>query len=608
LRRSRARYGHPNCSEICLWQSLTPFKLAGAQEVEEAFPEALKGPILRRVQFQTISRIDTLVDLIFDEYRSDYYPGEAVTVHVVTGERLTGVVRDKTRFGSKLLPDGTLSPPFSRYFVSLDNRPTEEAVVDDAHISRDRKIFTKQVLRSFIKKTVTREAWTGAPWLVKHDVAELYHIDTRVPPHLRYESKAAERKQNQQHKKTGPDYDGMVGSFQGSTQPRLPELKPAPKSHKSKQVQGQQGKGKHQTVLNLAPTNATNPLFYPPRPYASHTFQAAGPPPPARPHYNFHNSTFAFAPLHALPAAPPPPPPIKYPIEDLQVAPRTDGPKRPALKFFSQDMPSGRDSRVERNGILMKSVGPLLESWDTLNVYCEIFKLDSFTFDDFVEALQFSSEDVECELFVEMHCAALKLLVQSSAEGGEIQVRLPEMDEESDEESDEEASAAPTPEPEPELEKPRTRATRSSMAKAEAEALASERAREATSEPKITHRAAEMQAGVDWVEKLSRRDFKNGGWQFIVVGLLNQLSKNPRQLEACEAVLKELAPLDMEPTQATARQQYATLDVNLRIQALQIICMLTAETKAIRGYMEECSNQMTDFRKEKIQFQRDRKT
>ena len=182
-------------------RELTFPKLAGAQEVEEAFPEALKGPILRRVQFQTISRIDTLVDLIYEEYRCDYYPGEAVTVHVLTGERLTGIVRDKTRFGSKLLPDGTLSAPFSRYFVSLDNRPTEEAVVDDAHITRDRKIFTKQVLRSFIKKTVTREAWTGAPWLVKPEVAAQYHIDTRVPPHLRYESKAAERKANQQQKK-----------------------------------------------------------------------------------------------------------------------------------------------------------------------------------------------------------------------------------------------------------------------------------------------------------------------------------------------------------------------------------------------------------------------
>jgi hypothetical protein len=35
--------------------------------------------------------------------------------------------------------------------------------------------------------------------------------------------------------------------------------------------------------------------------------------------------------------------------------------------------------------------------------------------------------------------------------------------------------------------------------------------------------------------------------------------------------------------------------------------MLTAETKAIRGFMEECSEQMTTFRKQKIQFQRDRK-
>lgn len=542
--------------------------------------------------------------MIFDEYRSDYYPGEAVTVHVLSGERLTGVVRDKTRFGSKLLADGTLSPPFSRYFVSLDNRPTEEAVVDDAHISRDRKIFTKQVLRSFIKKTVTREAWTGAPWLVKHDVAELYHIDTRVPAHLRYESKAAERKQSQQQKKTGPDYEGMVGSFQGSTQPRLPELKPAPKSHKSKQQQGQQGKAKHHTVLNPAPANPNSPVFYPPHPYTSHTFQATGPPPPVGPHFaNFQNSTFNFGLLNTLPAAPPPPPPIKYPIEDLQVAPRHNGPKRPALKFFSQDTPTTDDKHVDGNGILMKSVGPLLESWDTLNVYCEIFKLDSFTFDDFVEALQFSSEDIDCQLFVEMHCAALKLIVQSEAEGGEVQVRLPEMDDESDEESDEEDSAAPSPEPEP--EKPRTRATRSSLAKAEAASL--EAAREATPELKITHRAAEMQAGIDWVQKLSKRDFKNGGWQIIVVGLLNQLSKNPRQLEACEAVLKELAPLDMEPTQATARQQYAKLDVNLRIQALQIICMLTAETKAVRGFMEECSNQMTDFRKEKIQYQRDRK-
>ncbi|KAE8454128.1 hypothetical protein EG329_005052 [Mollisiaceae sp. DMI_Dod_QoI] len=588
-------------------------ELAGAQEVEQAFPEALKGPILRRVQFQTISRIDTLVDLIFDEFRSDYYPGEAVTVHVVTGERLAGTVRDKTRFGQKIMPDGSINPPFSRYFVSLDNRPEEEAVVDDSHITRDRKIFTKQVLRSFIKKTVTREAWTGAPWLVKPDVALLYHIDTRVPPHLRYESKAAERKQKQVQQKNGqPDYEGMVGSFQGNG-PRLPELKPAPKSHKSKQQQGQQlAKSKQQPFLNPAPTHQIPPQFVPPPlPYVSHTFQATGPPPPVGPHYsNFHNSTFAFAPLASLPPAPPPPPPIKYPIEDLQVAPRHNAPQRPPLKFFSQDTPSAiGKTKGEGNGILMKSIGLLLESWDTLNVYCEVFILDSFTFDDFVEAMQFSSEDVDCDLFVEVHCAALKILVSSEADGGKVQVPLPDMDEDDEEEeSGAEASAPPTPTPEPEP-KPKGRATRSSLAKAEAEALKAgpQPAPEPTPEPKSTHRAAEMQNDIGWIDRLRKRDFKNGGWQIIMIGLLYQLSKSPRMFESCETLLKELAPLNMEPTLETAKQQYARLDVNLRIQALQILCILTAETKAFRAFMEECSEEMTTFRKEKIQWQRKRK-
>ncbi|KAF7916176.1 uncharacterized protein EAE98_010761 [Botrytis deweyae] len=558
-------------------------ELAGAQEVEEAFPNPLKQPVLRRVQFSTISRIDTLVDIIFEEFRSDYFPGEAVTVHVVSGDRLTGTVREKTHFGSKVLENGTLSVPLTRYFVSLDGRPNEEAVVDDQHITRDRKIFTKQVLRSFIKKTVTREAWTGAPWLVKHDVAAIYNIDTRIPPHLRYESKAAERKQHQSQKKSGgTDFDNMIGSFHGGNGPqaRLPELKPAPKSHKSKQLQSQ-----------LAKVNGQS--------------QQAGP------HFqNFHNSSFALAPLASLPPAPPPPPPIKYPIEDLEVPPRVDGPKRPDIKYFSQDNPMmiGKP-KAEGNGIHMSSIGQLLETWDTLNVYCQIFKLDSFTFDDFVEALQFTSEDVDCELFVEIHCAVLKILVNSEADDGKLQIQLPEIEESDDEEeSNGEASVAPTPTPEPEP-KPRGRATRSSLAKAEAEALqkAAEQPPEEPAEPVNPHRAAEMEDSLEWIEKLRKRDFKNGGWEAIMVGLLYQLSKDERHFAACEALLVELAPLDSEPTQETARLQYAKLDVNLRIKALQIICMLTMETKAIRGYMEESSEHMTELRKEKIKYQRDKK-
>ncbi|KAI0432217.1 ATP-utilizing chromatin assembly and remodelling N-terminal-domain-containing protein [Xylaria sp. FL1042] len=578
-------------------------ELAGAQEVDQAFPEALKGPVLRRVQFQTISRIDTLVDMIYEEFKADYYPGEAVTIQLVTGERLTGIVRDKARLGSKVLPDGTLTQPYSRYSTSIDGRPDEEAVVDSEHIFRDRKIFTKSVLRSFIKKTVTREAWNGAPWLVKHDVAAQYHIDTRVPPHLRYDNKLLERKQQQAQKRALQptnglhDVNGTNGAFHNIGPTRLPELKPAPKTHHKVQRAhphehpGAQIRRSPNMFLDqdhgpLPPIPGDNPFHFPV------PFRQSVPPPVAYPQPE---------------PPPPPPPPPKYPIEDLQLPPRDDY-VRPPLNFLCCDPPEGVvDSGARNQKIQMKSVGPLLETWDTLNVYCEIFKLDSFTFDDFIQALEVHNKDTPCELFTEIHCAVLKQIVSSEADGGKLLVNLPELDDE--EEEDEDESASPTPEPEPEP-KPTGRATRSSLAKLEAERLRAEAEaaqKEKTPEITVKHRAPELLVDFNWIEELKKRHFQDGGWEMMIVGLLYQLSKIPRQTAICEELLAELVPPDEEPTLELVREQYSGLDLNLRISALQIICMLTMETKAVRGYMDDCAETMTGYRKEKIEWQRNRK-
>ncbi|KAK8034749.1 hypothetical protein PG993_009744 [Apiospora rasikravindrae] len=573
---------------------------AGAQEVDQAFPEAIKGPVLRRIQFQTLSRIDHLVDMIYEEFKDDYYPGEPVTIHLMNGERVTGVVRDKTRFGSRLAPDGTLIPPYIRYIASIDGRPDEEAVVDDKHCHRDKKAFTKSVIRSFIKKTVTREAWNGAPWLVKHDVAQQYHIDTRVPPHLRYDMKLLERKQNQAQKKAhNPNHWPEMTNGNGSSvvnlgPARLPELKPAPKSHTTKAPKHSHGHPPPEMPL-LPPTKGNRQGVSPCR---------SGPTCRRR---RLRSSS--------RPNRRPPPPPPKYPIEDLQLEPRDDY-VRPALKFLCNDPPEGIvDSGARNDKILMKSIGPLLETWDTLNVYCEIFKLDSFTFDDFVEAMEVASDETPCELFTEVHCAVLKHIVSSEADGGKVQVNLPELDEdEEDEEDDEDESAAPSPEPEPEPEPKRSgRTTRRSLAQAEAEriqaeAAAAEKEKEKEAEPAVKHRAPEALADFDWVEHLKNRDFQDGGWQLIMVGLLHQLSKEPRETEICEELLSHLVPPDVEePSRDTVREHYGNLDLNLRIQALQIICMLTIQTKAVRQYMEECAETMTTYRKEKIDWQRKRK-
>lgn len=587
---------------------LTPSQLAGAQEVEQAFPEPLKGPILRRVQFQTISRIDNLVDRLYDEFKSDFYPGEHVTVSVLTGERLTGVVRDKARFGSKCLADGTMSMPFSRYFVSLDDRDDEEAVVDDHNIWRDRKIFTKSVLRSFIKKTVTREAWTGAPWLVKEEIAAQYKIDTRIPNHLRWEFKLNERKLAQTQKRLSNqisgnthDANGMANGFQGPV--RLPELKPATRPPKAPKTHGQNGETGHGGKGNKT-------LFA--KPEAGQFMHLPMPGNPFQFPLSFRNNQLPnMPPVVSQPEPPPPPPPPKYPIEDLSIEPGNM--VRPPIKFMCQDPPAEVEKKAA-NGtdILMKSVGFFLETWDTLNVYCEIFQLDSFTFDDYVEAMRIASADVRVQLFDEIHCAVLKVLVHSEADGGKVQFRLPEIEQEEDseeEEDDEEAEDEdeerdPTPQP-------AARATRSSMAKLEAERLKAEaeaaerEEKELENAPK--HRAEEILANYDWLDHLRKRHFRDGGWETIMVGLIHQLSKDERRRAVCEELLIQLVPRDVEPSLETIRQQYAALDVNHRIQALQILCLLTAETKAVRKYMEDCSEQMTSFRKDKIDWQRQRK-
>lgn len=540
-----------------------------------------------------MSRIDTLVDRIYDEFRHDYYPGEAVTVELSTGEKLQGTVRDKTRFGSKIQPDGSVGKPFSRYFVSLHDRPDEEAVVDDNHISRDRKVFTKSVLRSFIKKTVTREAWNGAPWLVKHEYAFMYHIDTRVPVHLRHDTKLQERKQLAAQKKALQPGDAN-GAMNAQEPARLPELKPA-KSHKSKAQQAQglaMGAGANDRANGVV---KKEPKFIHVSPGDA---------------YEFATPLGSSAPSASRPATPPPPPP-KYPIEDLQVGPRA-GVVRPKLRFLCADPPSSGTTGVPyADKIKMESVGPLLETWDTLNVYCEIFVLDSFTFDDYVEALCVSSEEVTVPLLEEIHCSILKVLVHSEQDGGKVQIELPEIegDEEEDDEEEEveSAEATPTPEPEPETK----RATRSSLAKLEAERIAAEAAeeeRQNQAAAKPLHRAEELLEGYDWIEHLRKRDFKEGGWERIIVGLLYQLSKDERKTEACERLLSQLVPGDIEqPTQQTVEEQYARLDVNIRVQILQVLCMLTTGTKAIRGYMEDCGEQMTALRKQKIDWQRQRK-
>jgi len=101
-----------------------------------------------------------------------------------------GTIREKAKFPMIRGPDGRVQrAAFSRYFVRLQNLPDQEALVDDKHIRRDRKVFTKQNLRAFLKNSLQREAWIGAPWLVKEHLAIEYRLSMEIPSHLLQDAK-----------------------------------------------------------------------------------------------------------------------------------------------------------------------------------------------------------------------------------------------------------------------------------------------------------------------------------------------------------------------------------------------------------------------------------
>ena len=513
--------------------------------------------------------------------------------------RLHGVVRDKATFSEQLNPDGTVNrPAYARYLVKILGRPDEEALLDQEHITRDRKVYTKHMIRAFIKTTVTREAWSGAPWLVKPSVAAAYKLPTEVPSNLLQSSK----------KKPGKKTDDGFGLFapQG-----LPDLKPAGRPSLQELARSKQEQFlAYQRSLNVDRSFAKPPNFYStpssdvPQEGMMYMSQDDMPPEARKKRKKIKDPPFV---VKDEPSRPPSPVQIKYPIEDLELPPDREKPRRPSVKFLEEDLDADADDEYfVESDIESELVGILLEVWNTLNVFCEVFQLDSFTFDDFLQAMRFSSEEMDCELFVEIHCAVLKKLVNSeNSQNGTMEVYLPDfpVQSEESEESGEDLANKEGKEPSPE---PSRRMTRSSLTKVDADSLNGNGTVGDSTNTRV-HRAADMFQGYSWIDRLRKRDFRNGGWELVMIGLLDLLSFRPHLEKVCNEILTQLAPLDAEPTQETARVQYSILDLDLRAKALQIICMLSLETKAIKNYMDECSNQMTEFRKEKVEYQRERK-
>lgn len=546
------------------------------------------------------------------------------------------------------------------YHIRLDNSQVQVTKYKASEIQRDRSFFSKLILKQFLRSTVTRESWNGAPWRVKDHLALKYNIPRTVPEAKTRDAIMAAKKaenaarlqalqQNAQAAAMATAANGAPQTHRGVNgrthgnghafvnysanahhppfrQDGTPPLPPFHDPQRPPQPYPQQMNGTQGPSPSPGPGQQPLPPIYQAVPvqalpphlqYLFHQPQLSlpqgapgGPALPVNP--PFHNNFMQYqtlAPTTSSPSQTPSLPPqrlyepVKYPTEDLRIREPKTATVRPPLKFISDDVPEGVKAPDEddKTGIQMKSVGKILCAWDTLNVHDTIYHLDSFTLDDFVDAMRYSSEEVECELLTEVHCAVMKQIMNTS---GKYLVHLPHANNEEEEEEEEEGSEEESsPEPEPE---PPVRTTRSSLRKSEANALAKQRT-PTPEPPKQLHKAAEFLAEYNWTEKLKIRDFREGGWQAILVGLLYRLSFSPVNKEACDEILAVLVPPEDEPSVETVAYNYVYMDINLRITALEMILLLTISTEAFRDQLLSASADMTKLRKEKIEHQRRRK-
>jgi len=481
--------------------------------------------------------------------------------------RLEGIIKDKITFPEIKARDGSIErAAMSRYFVALYSR-SQEALTDSKHVFRDRRSFNKNVLRSFLKNSVSRDRWEGAPWLVKENLTRIYHIDTTIPAKLQYDNVVAERRAMAALRKGRPD-DHCLQYF--ASQGELPQLAEAAKAH--------HGKLPKHLVAQFEDALAGRPV----------TFTDNG-----------DDDTMRIPiPPHRQKVSQPV---VKYPIDDLEIRPRPNRDQRPAYKTFTTE--SAQFSQEHTQDIAPKTVGTLLEIWNTFNVHTNLYLIDSFTFDDFVDAMLFQSADIECELLNEIHCAAMKLLVD---EAGVVDPHVPSAEESDGEDDDSTADNSAVSTPAPEEARRTSGRGRQSLLKndiTETIKAASPRRNGATQ-----HRGEEMMGDTDWQSRLMIRDFTDGGWQVILVGILMHMSSVlTKEKEVCDKVVAHLAPMDQKATKETARRQYAQLDCNLRTAALEVLMMLTITSKPMKDSMERRQEQMTEDRKEKVQRQRDRK-
>lgn len=601
--------------------NLTYFEAVKSERKEaialhKIFPEQLKAPVLRSVQFQITGRIDQLVDLVYDRFKDRFFPGETVffdlegdkyyarvsevkqpaslasaaangdaaEAEAEVKQEPNGHHAESSRSTPRTSPVPTLIHTVgtnlaldleqanqqddpSKYSYTVDLIDDEDQPTGGTHItsptklSRDRLAFSKTILRKYLRDCILRAANIGAEWRVKSWLAVKYGIPLEPTDEISQKNEALKDAKLSKRKKylltDGEDSSTSV-------------------SHKKAKGEGKKLSASAQRKADEAEKLAMEK---------------------AKEEERLRKKN------------------LKYPIEDLELDPITKRelmakiPNEPLARRKERPIPGRGEHALP---VPAKLFEQFITTYYFLISHGKPLLLSPFTMDDYEHALQHKFSDPACTLINEIHRTMINLIVRDGgsslvANGSALAATLDadhDGDEDDEAEADQDPEASEAASDVDELDSTPTRQPNGTThSNEEAEAIAT-----------LLSAAREISAG--WETLTIRPDNRRERWENSLIGLIAARA-TPDSLPRMIGILSHLTAVEhadgyidgewVAELYDTPAQRYPLLSLGDKLQIIHFLCEQAVGAKVIKSFYEDCEAQVTELRKEKIEVSREKK-
>lgn len=276
------------------------------------------------------------------------------------------------------------------------------------------------------------------------------------------------------------------------------------------------------------------------------------------------------------------------------------------------------------------SLSNVLEVWIFLNMFHEALIIDTFTFDDFIDSLQWKDIDEPCPLLLEIICCLLNAFVDQS---GELQITLPvNIKSELEEKERERREKIKRHEKKQEKDKKKNNKEQGgdenigddSIINIESDSSSNEDEDEEVEdedededsgseyeEEDINHNAYSIlnYKKISWNDRLKNKDFKNGHWILVLIGIFSISEYIPEFKEDIKKILEKLAPVDETPSlDLLMKNFYLNIKAVDRVSILSILMELLLNGTVIRSHMDYVVEKSASLRRERFELQKELKS